>query len=113
MNAPYNGDRGHGPGGDPEGQVPPPSHAQHNPYAHDPYAHDPYAHEPHRQDPYLGDSPPPDPRQISYTQLQYLHDPYPQDPYSTGTFAAIPYTAPDPTRRSSTTRHRSPTGTTR
>ncbi|WFB08459.1 murein biosynthesis integral membrane protein MurJ [Streptomyces sp. LX-29] len=83
MNAPYDGDRGHGRGEDPAGRVP---HAP----------HDPYAPEPHQQDPYLGD-----PRQISYSRLPYLQDPYAHDPYGggtydTGTFEAYPYPTQDP-----------------
>ncbi|WP_431043267.1 murein biosynthesis integral membrane protein MurJ [Streptomyces sp. P1-3] len=86
MNAPYDGDRVHGPGEDPAGAVPPPHPAPPHPYAP----------EPHQQDPYLGD-----PRQISYSRLPavhdpYIQDPYVQDPYGTGTFAAYPYQEHDP-----------------
>ncbi|MGK5628237.1 hypothetical protein, partial [Streptomyces sp. URMC 123] len=52
MNAPYDGDRGRGPGGDPAAQVPPPSPPARDPYVHDAYAHDPYrAQDPAAQDP--------------------------------------------------------------
>ncbi|MFI1952702.1 murein biosynthesis integral membrane protein MurJ [Streptomyces xinghaiensis] len=66
MNAPYDGDRGRYPGGDPAGQAPPPAH---DPYArgagHDPYAqdtgHGPYAGDPYTPasgpDPYPGPAP--------------------------------------------------------
>ncbi|MFI1852801.1 murein biosynthesis integral membrane protein MurJ [Streptomyces sp. NPDC020480] len=83
MNAPYDGDRGHGAGNDPAGRVPPP---QSGPHAHQ----SPYGPEPHQQDPYLGD-----PRDISYSQLPYVQDPYMQDPYVTGSFTPYPYAAQD------------------
>ncbi|MFH8367959.1 murein biosynthesis integral membrane protein MurJ [Streptomyces sp. NPDC018031] len=78
MNAPYDGDRGHGPGEDPAGPVPP-----------QPAPPNPYAPEPHQHDPYLGD-----PRQVSYGQLPYVQDPYLQDPYVTGSFEPYPYQDP-------------------
>ncbi|KUJ67921.1 murein biosynthesis protein MurJ [Streptomyces albus subsp. albus] len=81
MNAPYDGDRGHGRGEDPAGQVPPPHGTP----------PDAYPAEPYQQDPYLGD-----PRQISYSQLPYPQDPYFQDPYVTGTYTPYPYPAQDP-----------------
>ncbi|MFC0601715.1 murein biosynthesis integral membrane protein MurJ [Streptomyces palmae] len=81
MNAPYDGDRGRGPGEDPAGRVPPP-------HATPP---DAYPAEPHQQDPYLGD-----PRQASYSQLPYPQDPYFQDPYVTGTYTPFPYPTQDP-----------------
>ncbi|MFI6702283.1 murein biosynthesis integral membrane protein MurJ [Streptomyces sp. NPDC050509] len=42
MNAPYDGDRGPGTGGDPAGQVPPPPPPAQDPYVQDAYAQDPY-----------------------------------------------------------------------
>ncbi|MFJ4920509.1 murein biosynthesis integral membrane protein MurJ [Streptomyces sp. NPDC088725] len=42
MNAPYDGDRGQGAGGDPAGQVPPPPPASQDPYLQDSYNQDPY-----------------------------------------------------------------------
>lgn len=78
MNAPYDGDRGHGRGEDPAGPVPP-----------QPAPPNPYAPEPHQQDPYLGD-----PRQVSYGQLPYVQDPYLHDPYVTGSFEPYPYQDP-------------------
>ncbi|MEU1666470.1 murein biosynthesis integral membrane protein MurJ [Streptomyces sparsogenes] len=83
MNAPYDGDRGHGAGSDPAGRVPPP---QSGPHAHQ----SPYGPEPHQQDPYLGD-----PRDISYSRLPHVQDPYMQDPYVTGSFTPYPYAAQD------------------
>ncbi|OMI38783.1 murein biosynthesis integral membrane protein MurJ [Streptomyces sparsogenes] len=83
MNAPYDGDRGHGAGNDPAGRVPPP---QSGPHAHQ----NPYGPEPHQQDPYLGD-----PRDISYSRLPHVQDPYMQDPYVTGSFTPYPYATQD------------------
>ncbi|MEU1890991.1 murein biosynthesis integral membrane protein MurJ [Streptomyces pristinaespiralis] len=45
MNAPYDGDRGQGAGGDPAGSFPP-QHPSSDPYAQDPYVQDAYAPDP-------------------------------------------------------------------
>ncbi|MFI5756064.1 murein biosynthesis integral membrane protein MurJ [Streptomyces sp. NPDC051569] len=42
MNAPYDGDRGQGAGGDPAGQVPPSPQPAQDPYVQDAYSQDPY-----------------------------------------------------------------------
>ncbi|QHY96797.1 putative peptidoglycan biosynthesis protein MviN [Streptomyces sp. S4.7] len=83
MNAPYDGDRGQGAGGDPAGHVPPqPPAADPNAPAPDP-ARDPYA-----QSPY---APPP------RTDDQYARPPYGQDQYPQGAYPPDPY-AQDPYR---------------
>lgn len=68
MNAPYDGDRGQGPGGDPAGHVPPqPPGAGPNAPAAGPYAPGPGAPDPYPQD--------------AYAQDPYVQDAYHQDPY--------------------------------
>ncbi|MEU0698665.1 murein biosynthesis integral membrane protein MurJ [Streptomyces niveus] len=77
MNAPYDGDRGQGAGGDPAGHVPPQPPAA-DPHAsvpdptRDPYAQGPYGRAPRADDQYA--RPP-------YGQDQHLRGAYPQDPY--------------------------------
>ncbi|MGW1491433.1 murein biosynthesis integral membrane protein MurJ [Streptomyces sp. NPDC002402] len=48
MNAPYDGDRGQGAGGDPAAQGPPPPQPAPDPYAQDPYLQEAYAPDPYR-----------------------------------------------------------------
>ncbi|MFD9866368.1 murein biosynthesis integral membrane protein MurJ [Streptomyces niveus] len=77
MNAPYDGDRGQGAGGDPAGHVPPqpPAADPHAPApapTRDQYAQGPYGRAPHADDPYA--RPP-------YGQDQYPRGAYAQDPY--------------------------------
>ncbi|MDT3395272.1 murein biosynthesis integral membrane protein MurJ [Streptomyces sp. B1866] len=87
MNAPYDGDRGRGPGSDHDGQASPPhAHPQgtRDPYAREPYPQDPYAQEPYAQEPY-----PHNPyAQEPYGQQAQAPDAYPQDPYAQGTYPA-------------------------
>ncbi|WP_381796289.1 murein biosynthesis integral membrane protein MurJ [Streptomyces niveus] len=77
MNAPYDGDRGQGAGGDPAGHVPP------QPPAADPHApapdpgRDPYAQGPYGRAPRADD--------------QYARPPYGQDQYPGGAYAQDPY----------------------
>ncbi|WP_267243557.1 murein biosynthesis integral membrane protein MurJ [Streptomyces sp. PR69] len=52
MNAPYDGDRGQGAGGDPAGQGPPPPQPSSDPHAQNPYAQDPYVQDAYAEDPY-------------------------------------------------------------
>ncbi|MET9105178.1 murein biosynthesis integral membrane protein MurJ [Streptomyces zhihengii] len=53
MNAPYDGDRGQGAGGNPSGQGPTPHQPPHDPYApQDQYAQDPYLQDAYTPDPY-------------------------------------------------------------
>lgn len=106
MNAPYDGDRGQGPGGDPAGHVPPqPPAADPNATVPDPAARDPYrqggpyapgpqgpypqgphAQGPHTQPPYA---------QAPYSPEQYAQDAYAQDPYVQDAYHPDPYRAQD------------------
>ncbi|MDH2388213.1 murein biosynthesis integral membrane protein MurJ [Streptomyces sp. HNM0663] len=52
MNAPYDGDRGQGAGGNPADQGPPPSQPSPDPYGQSPYAQDPYVQDAYAEDPY-------------------------------------------------------------
>ncbi|MCQ8774639.1 murein biosynthesis integral membrane protein MurJ [Streptomyces telluris] len=88
MNAPYDGDRGQGAGGEPRGQYPPPpappGTPRQGPYAQDPYLRDAYAsepypgHDPAAQDPVDGalydrsahPAPPPGAYRNTYPQQQ-------------------------------------------
>lgn len=108
MNAPYDGDRGQGPGGDPAGHVPPqpptadpnatvpdpvapdPYH-QGGPYAQGPHAQGPYPQGPHSQGPY----PQPPYAQAPYSPDQYGQDAYAQDPYVQDAYHPDPYRAQD------------------
>ncbi|MER7947373.1 murein biosynthesis integral membrane protein MurJ [Streptomyces sp. NPDC096079] len=118
MNAPYDGDRGQGPGGPaPSGgtpavppgaghpPVPPPQQGAPGPQGHDPYAQNPYA-----QDPYVQDAFAHDPyraqdmsAQDPVTEALYdraAHPPPPpgtyQDPHALYQQPAAPHHAPDP-----------------
>lgn len=111
MNAPYDGDRGQGPGGDPAGHVPPappvtdpnapvpdpaaqdPYH-QGGPYAQGPvpYAQGPYAQAPHTQPPPHAQPPHTQP---PYSPEQYAQDAYAQDPYVQDAYQHDPYRAQD------------------
>ncbi|MFI6084498.1 murein biosynthesis integral membrane protein MurJ [Streptomyces sp. NPDC051217] len=97
MNAPYDGDRGQGAGGDPARHVPPqppaadppapaPEHAQghyaQGPHTPDPYAPGPHPGAPHAQAPQAG---PP------HAQGPYSQNPYPQAPYSPDQYAQDAY----------------------
>lgn len=102
MNAPYDGDRGQGAGGDPAGHVPPPppttdphapapEHAQ-GPYAQGPHNPDPYAQgrhpgTPHAQGPQAG----PPHAQGPYSQSPYVQAPYSPDPYTPDAYPQAPY----------------------
>lgn len=94
MNAPYDGDRGRGAGGDPAGHVPPqPPAADPNspaldptrdPYAQPPYAQPPYGRAPEADGPYAQPQPPYGPDQYArgaHAQDPYVQDAYAQDPY--------------------------------
>ncbi|MFE5663751.1 murein biosynthesis integral membrane protein MurJ [Streptomyces niveus] len=106
MNAPYDGDRGQGPGGDPAGHVPPqPPAADPNATVPDPAARDPYRQGgphaqgpqgsypqgPHAQDPYTQ----PPYAQAPYSPEQYAQDAYAQDPYVQDAYHPDPYRAQD------------------
>ncbi|MFE5510250.1 murein biosynthesis integral membrane protein MurJ [Streptomyces sp. NPDC056529] len=111
MNAPYDGDRGQGAGGNaPSGGAPAapsgPGHpqapqqgapAQHPP-GQDPYAQDPYAQDPYAQDPYAQGAYPQDP----YVQDAYAHDPYrardlsAQDPVTEALYDRAAHPPPPP-----------------
>ncbi|TXL92079.1 murein biosynthesis integral membrane protein MurJ [Streptomyces sp. IB2014 016-6] len=87
MNAPYDGDRGQGAGGDPAGHVPPqPPAADPNAPAPDParepYAQSPYAPPPRTDDQYA---------RPQYGQDQYPQGAYPPDPYARDAYAQDPY----------------------
>ncbi|WP_329034050.1 murein biosynthesis integral membrane protein MurJ [Streptomyces sp. NBC_01725] len=87
MNAPYDGDRGQGAGGDPAGHVPPqPPAADPNAPApdpaRDPYAQSPYAPPPRTDDQYA---------RPQYGQDQYPQGAYPPDPYARDAYAQDPY----------------------
>ncbi|MFE4611839.1 murein biosynthesis integral membrane protein MurJ [Streptomyces niveus] len=104
MNAPYDGDRGQGPGGDPAGHVPPqppaadPTATVPDPAARDPYRQGgeggpytpgpqgPYPQGPHAQGPYT---------QAPYGPDQYAQDAYAQDPYVQDAYHPDPYRAQD------------------
>lgn len=74
MNAPYDGERGQGAGGDPAGQGAP------SPPAQEPYApQDPRGRDPRVQDPYVQDP---------YAQDPYVQGAYQEDPYWTQELAA-------------------------
>ncbi|EST26055.1 murein biosynthesis integral membrane protein MurJ [Streptomyces niveus] len=106
MNAPYDGDRGQGPGGDPAGHVPPqppaadPNATVPDPAARDPYRQGgpyapgpqgPYPQGPHAQDPYTQ----PPYAQAPYSPEQYAQDAYAQDPYVQDAYHPDPYRAQD------------------
>ncbi|WP_405615349.1 murein biosynthesis integral membrane protein MurJ [Streptomyces sp. NBC_01511] len=98
MNAPYDGDRGQGAGGDPAGHVPPqPPDAAPNAPAPDP-ARDPYAQAPYSPDQYAQDAYAQDP----YVQDAYRHDPYraqdlsAQDPVSEAMYDRAAHPPPPP-----------------
>ncbi|MEV8364106.1 murein biosynthesis integral membrane protein MurJ [Streptomyces niveus] len=93
MNAPYDGDRGQGPGGDPAGHVPPqPPAADPNATVPDPAARDPYRQGgPHAQGPYTQ----PPYAQAPYSPEQYAQDAYAQDPYVQDAYHPDPYRAQD------------------
>ncbi|MEU3916551.1 murein biosynthesis integral membrane protein MurJ [Streptomyces sp. NPDC029004] len=90
MNAPYDGDRGQGAGGDPAAQGPPPPQPAPDPYAQDPYLQDAYAPDPYRaqdlsaQDPVAealydrASHPPPPPGAYQEPQPLYQQPPSPQ-----------------------------------
>ncbi|MFD3484671.1 murein biosynthesis integral membrane protein MurJ [Streptomyces sp. NPDC058665] len=92
MNAPYDGDRGQGAGGDPAGHVPPqpptadphapaPDHAQGH-YGQGPQHPDRYPQGPHAQAPQAPHAPHPGP-------------PHAQGPYAPSPYAQTPYNSPD------------------
>lgn len=91
MNAPYDGDRGQGAGGDPAGHVPPgPPAADPNTPVPDP-ARDPYDQGHYDQGPYA-----PGPyAQAPYSPDQYAQDAYAQDPYVQDAYQHDPYRAQD------------------
>ncbi|MFF2639899.1 murein biosynthesis integral membrane protein MurJ [Streptomyces niveus] len=106
MNAPYDGDRGQGPGGDPAGHVPPqppaadPNATVPDPAARDPYRQGgpytpgpqgPYPQGPHAQGPYTQ----PPYAQAPYSPEQYAQDAYAQDPYVQDAYHPDPYRAQD------------------
>ncbi|MFE9296336.1 murein biosynthesis integral membrane protein MurJ [Streptomyces niveus] len=106
MNAPYDGDRGQGPGGDPAGHVPPqppaadPNATVPDPAARDPYRQGgpyapgpqgPYPQGPHAQGPYTQ----PPYAQVPYSPEQYAQDAYAQDPYVQDAYHPDPYRAQD------------------
>ncbi|SEC97959.1 murein biosynthesis integral membrane protein MurJ [Streptomyces sp. TLI_105] len=121
MNAPYDGDRGQGPGGPaPSGGTPaappgaghppvPPPQGQ-EPYAQNPQGQDPHAQNPYAQDPYVQDAYAHDPyraqdmsAQDPVTEALYdraAHPPPPpgtyQDPHALYQQPAAPQHAPDP-----------------
>ncbi|MCX4584146.1 murein biosynthesis integral membrane protein MurJ [Streptomyces sp. NBC_01481] len=90
MNAPYDGDRGQGAGGDPAAQGPPPPQPTPDPYAQDPYLQEAYAPDPYRaqdlsaQDPVAealydrASHPPPPPGTYQEPQSLYQQPPNPQ-----------------------------------
>ncbi|MFF5567755.1 murein biosynthesis integral membrane protein MurJ [Streptomyces sp. NPDC012623] len=90
MNAPYDGDRGQGAGGDPAGQVPPSPPPAQDPYVQDAYQQDPYwAQDLSAQDPVTealydrASHPPPPPGTYRETQELYQQPPaqqYAPDP---------------------------------
>ncbi|MFJ8663292.1 murein biosynthesis integral membrane protein MurJ [Streptomyces sp. NPDC093795] len=106
MNAPYDGDRGQGPGGPaPSGEtpaappgsgyppVPPPQQAAPGPQGHDPYAQGAHPQNPYAQDPYVQDP---------YVQDAYTHDPYraqdlsAQDPVTEALYDRAAHPPPPP-----------------
>ncbi|MEV8340416.1 murein biosynthesis integral membrane protein MurJ [Streptomyces niveus] len=106
MNAPYDGDRGQGPGGDPAGHVPPqPPVADPNATVPDPAARDPYRqggpYAPGPQGPYPQGPPAQGPytqppyAQAPYSPEQYAQDAYAQDPYVQDAYHPDPYRAQD------------------
>ncbi|MEV8417785.1 murein biosynthesis integral membrane protein MurJ [Streptomyces niveus] len=101
MNAPYDGDRGQGPGGDPAGHVPPqPPAADPNATVPDPAARDPYRqggpYAPGPQGPYpQGPHAQPPYAQAPYSPEQYAQDAYAQDPYVQDAYHPDPYRAQD------------------
>ncbi|AXG78875.1 murein biosynthesis integral membrane protein MurJ [Streptomyces paludis] len=87
MNAPYDGDRGQGAGGDPAGQVPPAPPAAQDPYVQDAYKQDPYwAQDLSAQDPVAealydrASHPPPPPG--TYPESQELYQQPPAQQYA-------------------------------
>ncbi|KIF75505.1 membrane protein [Streptomyces sp. 150FB] len=101
MNAPYDGDRGQGAGGDPAGQVPPPGHSGQDPYVQDAYTQDPYwAQDLAAQDPvsealYDGAAhPPPPPGPYQDSSQLYQQPPVQQHAPDPRVWAQTP--APEP-----------------
>ncbi|MEU8568931.1 murein biosynthesis integral membrane protein MurJ [Streptomyces pathocidini] len=98
MNAPYDGERGQGPGSDPAGQAPPPA----DPYVQDAYAHDPYGiQDPTAQDPVTealydrSAHPPPPPGTYPDRQPLYRQPPAPQNAPDPQLWARTPAPEPD------------------
>ncbi|RDG36964.1 murein biosynthesis integral membrane protein MurJ [Streptomyces corynorhini] len=101
MNAPYDGDRGQGAGGDPAGQVPPSPPPAQDPYVQDAYKQDPYwAQDLSAQDPVTealydrASHPPPPPGTYQETQELYQQPPAQQYAPDPRVWAQTP--APEP-----------------
>ncbi|MFD3522773.1 murein biosynthesis integral membrane protein MurJ [Streptomyces sp. NPDC058653] len=93
MNAPYDGDRGQGAGGDPAGHVPPPPAAPHAP-APDRAGGPPYPPSPLHPDQYPQASHHPD--QYAQGPNPQAPDPRQQPPHAQGPYAPSPYAPPGP-----------------
>ncbi|MFC5719770.1 murein biosynthesis integral membrane protein MurJ [Streptomyces gamaensis] len=84
MNAPYDGDRGQGPGGDQRGSFPPPPPAQ-EPARPGPYDRDPYLQDAYTAEPYPGHDP-----AVTDPVHDVLHDRGAYPPPPTGPYNAYP-----------------------
>lgn len=107
MNAPYDGDRGQGAGGDPAGQVPPSPQPAQDPYVQDAYSQDPYwSQDLSTQDPVTealydrASHPPPPPGTYQETQQLYQQPPAQQHAPDPRVWAQTPPPEPSgPSRR--------------
>lgn len=106
MNAPYDGDRGQGAGGDPAGRIPPTPPSSQDPYVQDAYNRDPYwSQDLSAQDPVTealydrASHPPPPPGTYQETQQLYQQPPAQQNAPDPRVWAQTPPPEPSgPTR---------------
>ncbi|MEV4975224.1 murein biosynthesis integral membrane protein MurJ [Streptomyces scopuliridis] len=106
MNAPYDGDRGQGAGGDPAGRIPPTAPSAQDPYVQDAYDRDPYwSQDLSAQDPVTealydrASHPPPPPGTYPESHQLYQQPPTPQNAPDPRVWAQTPPPEPSgPTR---------------
>ncbi|MFE4536788.1 murein biosynthesis integral membrane protein MurJ [Streptomyces scopuliridis] len=106
MNAPYDGDRGQGAGGDPAGRIPPTAPSAQDPYVQDAYDRDPYwSQDLSTQDPVTealydrASHPPPPPGTYPESHQLYQQPPTPQNAPDPRVWAQTPPPEPSgPTR---------------
>ncbi|MFE3703911.1 murein biosynthesis integral membrane protein MurJ, partial [Streptomyces scopuliridis] len=112
MNAPYDGDRGQGAGGDPGGRIPPTPPSAQDPYVQDAYNRDPYwSQDLSAQDPVTealydrASHPPPPPGTYPETHQLYQQPPTPQNAPDPRVWAQTPPPQPTGPTRQHPNRH--------